>query len=199
MTDITLFTSNQEQEILKAIDEIPFGNSGYQIEKLVLSQPSDSRNYRQALLEMWDKYKILKNAQFRRRRNLVEREQNVFLLGLEKDALKKELLQIDIEESDFNISIEDKLIKDAIIELNVYQHMFNRMKKMNRQEFEDAEEEHHKAKAIQQSERDILTQGSISQGNLEYLANINLNPYSVDLELKKVKENNQRLLSEKII
>lgn len=198
MSNITLFEgSDEEKEVMAAIDEIPFGNSGFMITDLILKHPSDSRNYRQVLLEIWEKYKALKEAQFRRRRHYITRKQKQIELENEKDPLKSQLIEIDIEEQDFKISIEDKMIKDAMVELRLYHSVYKKMPKLTRAEFEASEPEHHRKKAVQQAERDVLTTGTVSQGNLEYLSHVGINPYQAQVELQHLRVSEEkRLLGE---
>jgi hypothetical protein len=178
------FDHDVEKELLAAMMEVPFGNSRFQIETFILNDPKPERAYRQALLEISEKYKSLKQAQFRRRKLDVELRRLEKKQAEHDDPFERELAGIEIEEKTFDISQEDKMIHDAIIQLKVYSDFLQTVPKFTREEFETAEPEYWRMRALMQSEMDVAATGRISAGNADMLAKIGLSPHEMGERLR---------------
>lgn len=192
MTDLQMFDgdTNAESEMLAAFDQIPFGNSAFQVKQMVLDELSPQRKYRKVLLQMKEKYMALKKAEFRYRR-----------LEIELDDLRSQkqtpLIEIDIEEKLFDLDMEKSLVDDAIAELNLYYAIYKGLRKelgeVTRDQFEASEPEYWRERAVKQAELDILATGRISQGNADLLLQAGRNPYNV---LHEVSKGSQKLLKQ---
>lgn len=191
-----------EEELLKAFDEIPFGNTHFQIVHFILNHESPERVYRQALLEIKKLYEALKAAQFRRRRLAIQIRQLEKKQATEKDSDEAELIGIDIEEKQHSAAMEDTLIKDAIVEIQTYYDAFKQLKAkfghlLTREEFEKSEATYWPPRLLRQAERDMMTMGRITQGNIEALGQIGLDVHATEMEIRKgVEARRQQLLGE---
>jgi DNA-binding PucR family transcriptional regulator len=138
------------------------------------------------------KYTALKESDFKRRK--IEIELKKLRKELEEaetvalDTFNKELKVLEIEENEYKLWIEEKLIKDAVIELKIYLEWLEKMIKdfggvLTREKFDASEPEYWKRRAIRQSERAMICSGTIDDGNIELLQQIGMDPVKVKTEL----------------
>lgn len=188
MTNIT----DIERKLLDIFDAVPFGMSKFQIEKLIVPQDSPERTYRTICVNAHAKYTALKEATFRRERTKIQLDKLKEYFG-SKDKYEDKLKKIDIEEKEYQLWIEEKLIRDCVIELEIYIALLERLAVklgglLTRAQFDASEPEYWKKRAIRQAERDMLSIGTISEGNIEFLQQIEHDPLAVKMELKGILE-----------
>ena len=147
-TDITKITLENSTDVVREIEEafydIPFENSQFQTENFVISsQITPERAYRAIGLRMHAKLRALNEAKFGRMKeeiDLDEIEHKLQDLTLNQFDRRRELIKR--EEILSRRQWTDKLINDAISELNVLYKHFKALPKYTRQQFEQGEHLH---------------------------------------------------------
>ena len=143
-----LITLDNTDDVVKEIEEaffdIPFENSQFQTEHFVInSQLTPERAYRAIGLRMHNRLRALREAQFSRMREDVDIDELRAKLSLsETNKFDRRRFEIDIQQKLSNRAFTEKLINDAIAELNVLYHHFKRLPHYTRQQFEAGEREH---------------------------------------------------------
>ena len=143
-----LVTRENTEDVIKEIEDaffdIPFENSQFQTEHFVINAAlTPERAYRTIGLRMHNRLRALREAQFQRMREDVDIDELRAKLKLsETNKFDKRRHEIDIQEKLANRAFTEKLINDAIAELNVLYHHFKRLPKFTRQQFEAAEHEY---------------------------------------------------------
>ena len=143
-----LITTENTDDVVKEIEEaffdIPFENSQFQTEHFVINaQLTPERAYRAIGLRMHNRLRALREAQFSRMREDVDIDELRAKLSLsETNKFDRRRFEIDIQQKLSNRAFTEKLINDAIAELNVLYHHFKRLPHYTRQQFEAGEREH---------------------------------------------------------
>jgi hypothetical protein len=178
--------------------EVPFGHSMYQIQRFIANNETPERTYRNVLLQIDQKQKALKACSFRRRRleiDLQEIEEKLpNAVGYDYDRL-----MVDLEEKEYNLNQEIKLIEDAIIEIKIYEDVLSKLPEFTREEFEGGEKKYWQQRLLGDARREIQANGTVGPGTLDSLEKIGLVPGRVngaftiledysDLEPKRVRE-----------
>lgn len=132
------------QEIEDAFYDIPFENSAFQTESFVIAaQITPERAYRSIGLRMNAKLRALNEAKFGRMKediDIDELKEKLSDLNLNKwDRMR---FEIDIQQKLSNRRFTDKLINDALAELNVLYGHFKALPKFTREQFEQGERRH---------------------------------------------------------
>lgn len=149
----------KEQESIKDImgslmditEFVPFWNSDYQNRKVVIWwQLTPERAYRHSALRIQNRLNALNECYF----SLKENELKIKRLTREIDRLNNEnpidydidieMKQIEIDKFNSSKPLTEKLIKDAIQEINSLSPIINSMGKITKEQFENWEEEHFK-------------------------------------------------------
>ena len=140
-----IITTDNVTDVVKEIEEaffdIPFENSQFQTEHFVINaQLTPERAYRAIGLRMHNRLRALREAQFSRMREDVDIDELRAKLSLsETNKFDRRRYEIDIQQKLSNRAFTEKLINDAIAELNVLYHHFKRLPKFTRQQFEAGE------------------------------------------------------------
>lgn len=140
-----LITLDNTDDVVKEIEEaffdIPFENSQFQTENFVINAAlTPERAYRAIGLRMNNRLRALQEARFSRMREDVDIDELRAKLSLsETNKFDRRRYEIDIQQKLSNRAFTEKLINDAIAELNVLYHHFKRLPKFSRKEFEAAE------------------------------------------------------------
>jgi len=143
-----LKTIEQVDSILDEVNEaffnIPFENSAFQTEKFVIAASiTPERAYRSIGLRMSSKIRALQEAKYSRLNNeidLDEINEKIASGDLDKYDLRRENVKRQKASADVNYC--DKLINDAITELNVLYRHFKALPKFTRKQFEAGEKRH---------------------------------------------------------
>lgn len=161
------------QQFSNAVKHIPFGHSGFQIENFISKKETPERAYRQIMLEMNDKLIALKQCEFRRKRIEIDIKELDIKIAI-SSGFEKQRAEVDLEEKLFTLSIENKLIEDAIIELNIYETLRKKFPQYTRQEFESSEYDYWKNRLLGEAKAQYLSSGRIDHGTLMTLEKINI-------------------------
>lgn len=153
------------------MQEIPFGNSVFQIAQFILNQESPERAYRAALVNYDAKMKALKESDFRRKRKDIDlREIDEKLLKAE--GFERERLLIDKEEAEYGLNEELKLIHDCKVEIEAYKKVIESLPAYSREDFEKSELSYWKTRLLKQAQLEIKSTGFITYGVLDSLFKI---------------------------
>ena len=146
MNDIIVITEENAKEVIGQINDaffdIPFGNSQFQIENFVVaSQVTPERAYRAIGLYMQDKLKALEEAKYNRMKEDIDIDELKHNINQPNfSSFDKRRFQLEIDKKLNDRIYTDKLINDAIKELNVLYKHFTALPKFSREQFENAEE-----------------------------------------------------------
>ena len=163
-------------DIIKFVDENEnsLGMSDFQSRYFVVnSQVTDYRRVRQALLEIDTRIGSQKQIERQRRKRMIEKQILERDIANEPDELKKQLIQVDINQADWDIHMYDK--KEVMVqnELNNFVNMVKAVVPNLEalQQFgthnEQLEREYWITRMAKQAAMDLNTIGRISQGNLD--------------------------------
>lgn len=205
-TDITDISATYNDEFFtnfyKVIGEIPFEHSAFQIKQMILSKESPERILRQCCLEMHSKLEALNKARFNWKKNNV----NIRKLQSEIDdentnEFDRELKAIEIEELENGMRVQEKFIKDALIDLSIYHAIYDELPKPTRKKFEESEKQYWHTRIVQDAQKELLTTGTVQKGTIDTLQKLGYDPTVVMVELKmltekQVKERSAKILTE---
>ena len=155
MTDQLVTTENIGdvlQEIDEAFYDIPFENSAFQNENFVIAaQMTPERAYRAIGLRMHSKIAALKEAKYGRMKEEIDIEElQAKIDDPSTNTYDRRRAQIDIQQKLDHRSFTDKLINDALSELNLLYKHFKVMPRYSREEFERGERLHFEQKLTRQ-------------------------------------------------
>lgn len=189
---------NVLDELREAMENVPFGNSQFQIEKFILDEPSPERQYRKALLQINQKLAALDECKFRRQRLEIDLEEIDDRIAKSKNKFEKQRLKIDKEEKELQLTKEVKLINDAIIEVETYYKVYSSLPKFTRKQFELSEYVYWERRLIADAERELLTTGRIDLGTLKSLNQINITPVRTEVGQIEFRKTEPMLIEEKL-
>lgn len=123
---------------------IPYGNSDFQNRAFAIGgYEGAERQYRATLLRWRDRRQALREAQYNLRRNDIEmRRLQAKIDDPATDAFDRELAQIDLEERRERMPDAEKLIRDAIAEMETCVQVARGFPELTRAEFEAGELPH---------------------------------------------------------
>jgi hypothetical protein len=181
------------QELEDAYYDIPFENSDFQNEMFVIaSQITPERAYRAIGLRMFSKLQALNDAKFGRELEdieIAEIEETLESPTLGKWERKK--LDVELRKKLSNRRYTDKLINDALRELNVLYKHFKLLPKFTREQFEGGERRHFEQRLVRQlSGVGDGPRGSLLHMNEDYAA---LVEFEHDLQLTLEEGSDQEI------
>lgn len=137
-------TNDILQELEAAFFDIPFENSDYQNKTFVLAaQITPARAYRAIGLRMSAKLRAINELKFNRQREEVDIDEwQAIIDSPGSTSFAKRRAQIDIDQKLSVRNYTDKLLNDAIHELNMLYAEFKTFPKYTREQFEQEEELH---------------------------------------------------------
>jgi hypothetical protein len=131
-------------QLHEAYYDIPFENSDFQNRAFVMAaQQTPARAYRAVGLRMFSKLHAVKKHLMQRKRNDIDlREKQHRLANENLTEFDVERLQLDVVELQDGLRYADKLLNDAIRELNCLYAEFKKLPRYTREGFEREEEYH---------------------------------------------------------
>lgn len=148
MNEIAQITQETADDVIKELEDafydIPFENSKFQTEAFVIAaQITPERAYRSIGLRMMAKLRALNEAKFNRMKQQIDIDEIEYKLNnSELDPFERRRQELKKQEILSGNYWSDKLINDAIEELNVLYKHFKTLPKFTREQFESAEKLH---------------------------------------------------------
>jgi len=154
------------EEVLAELDDayydIPFGNSDYQNKAFVMAaEMTPARAYRHIGLRMFNRIAAIKELKFSRlleEVDIEEKQAEIDNPGTSPFDVKRR--KIELEQIADRRAQTDKLLNDAIKELNCLYAEFKKFPKYTRLQFE-AEEEQHFVMKLEHKENSALAMGLV--------------------------------------
>lgn len=153
----SMVVSDLIEDVERLSENIPFGNSRFQNEELVVKRNlTQGRQLRDGLLSLNSRIQALREAYYARKLedlNIREKKIEIKKIEVEKrrtdNELEKELLEIQIDKLDIEIEKIlsnrnhcNKIIKDAMVEMQDLYLSIKSLPEYTREEFENEEKEH---------------------------------------------------------
>ncbi len=155
------------------MENVPFGNSIFQTLMGIPKEPA--RAYRHILLQINTKLQAFDECRFRRARLEVDIDE--LRIKIEKSSFNefdKKRFKIDLEEKCLNLRKEEKLIRDAGIELLALNKTLEALPEISRIDFEQDEKAYWKNRLLKDSENELIAYGRPQKGTLETLESIGI-------------------------
>jgi hypothetical protein len=132
------------REIEAAFFDIPFENSAFQTENFVLAgQITPERAYRAIGLRMHKKLIAVQESLIGQEKGKVEEEEMQEKLNSpDLNKYEKRIMELELQKRQIYKPFQQKLLNDAIAELNVLYKHFKALPKYTRAEFEAGEKRH---------------------------------------------------------
>jgi len=132
------------KEVQDAFYDIPFENSAFQTENFVIAgQITPERAYRAIGLRMNKKLIAVQEALIGKEMQKVEEEEiRAKLESPDYNQFEKRKFELELQKRQINKPFGDKLLNDAIKELNVLYKHFKALPKYTREQFEAGEKRH---------------------------------------------------------
>jgi len=165
------------KELQEYCEHLPFGNSAFQIIHFVNeSKDHPGRASRKIALQIRSKITALKEAEYVRENIKLDIDELNAKRPLTRIGKKRKSLEID--KKMFDLEDQEKVIKDALFELKLYEKMIKDLPKISsRKEFEDQEMSYWKDRLQKDACREIQYNGSVEKGTLMSLEQIGLKNY----------------------
>ena len=131
-------------EILQSFDDIPFGNSDFQIENFIINAGlTPERAFRSICLNLRTRLNDLSESYYNKMKLDVDLEELKEKIGDQKtNKFDKRRAEIELEQKIYQQNYTNKLIKDAIHEVEIYYKYWKMLPHPNREDFEKAEEKY---------------------------------------------------------
>lgn len=159
--------------LMAEMDNVPFGNSLFQIEHFTDGRETPERRYRHVLLQLRQRIAALKAAEFQRERIKVDLEElGKKLAKWLVNPFDRRRMEIDMQEKAWQLREQETLIKDAMIEVEAYVAMLKKLPKPTREQFEAAEPGHWRKRLEADAKNQILANGHADAGTIKALNDI---------------------------
>ncbi|QGH73443.1 MAG: hypothetical protein [Podoviridae sp. cty5g4] len=164
---------NDLDDIKTQFKNVPFGESMFQIKAFNRGQETPERLYRNCLLQLDKKIRALYECKFRRRRIDIDIAELKSKLNQAK-SFDKQRYEIDIEEKEYQLETEIKLIEDALIEVEVYKKILSEIPQFTREEFEKSESVYWEKRLLGDMKKEMLSSGSVGKDTIKSLEQIGI-------------------------
>lgn len=191
----------ENKDIFKAVEEHgTWSMSDFQSRYFVVnSQVTDYRRVRQALLEIDTRIASKKQVERNLKKTQVQKKIEERKLENTSDDLEKELIILEIDQLDYDISVYEKRLRVIIEELDTFadivKHIVANAEDLEYYKKHDEVEERNYwiARMGKQAAMDLMTIGRIGQGNMDSIA---MMPLEVQKDTVKVALKYNALLGE---
>lgn len=163
------------EELKQLMDNVPFGNSEFQIKQFVSSQETPERKYRNALLQAKSKIQALEETKYKRDLLEVDLRELEEKLSVETNPHEKRRHEINLKYKRQQLDDQMKLIADAIFELSAYKQIIDSLPKFSREQFEQAELNYWQQRLLNDAKREYLAGNRVEKGTLESLNKVGIN------------------------
>jgi hypothetical protein len=174
-------------ELEDAFFDIPFENSRFQTERFVIAaQKTPARAYRTLGLQIFNKIQAVKQYLIKSELSKIDQEENEYLMSLPSTSeFEKRRLALKNTEIRESKKWADKLLNDALCDINYLYNEFKRYPKYTREEFEKEEALHFQV--------DLEQQVRLPNGAADSLTNMSLNHLKLQ-EMINNPEETQKLI-----
>jgi len=171
MNEIEVLKKFPLDEIEKSFMDIPFGNSDFQIENFIInSQITPERAFRAVCLTMRSKIGALREAYYSKKRQQIDLDELQYKIkNSELNEFDRRRAEIDYEEKLVQNTDTQKLINDALHEVELLYEYWKKLPHPTRSEFEAKEDEYYKNNLYRQAIG--ITGASESLLNMGYVVN----------------------------
>jgi hypothetical protein len=152
-------------------NDVPLGNSIFQIRNFTDGCETPQRRYRHCFLQLRQKMIALRESQFRRKRLDVDIQEIIEKLKTATN-FEHERLEVDLEEKQFYLDIEIKLIDDCMVEIAAYKTEIDCLPKFTREEFENGEADYWEKRLLNNARREMISTGTVSTETIAVLERI---------------------------
>lgn len=144
--------SNVLTQLETAFYDIPFENSDFQNRAFVVAaQQTPARAYRAIGLRMFSKIRAVKEYKFQQERNQIDiEEKEAKIADPDTSDFDRRRLRLDIMQIQDGQAWGEKLLNDALRELDCLYAEFNKLPRYNREQFELEERKHFDARMERQ-------------------------------------------------
>lgn len=169
-----------------AFFDIPFQNSDFQTRAFVIAaQQTPGRAYRAAGLQMFSKIEAIREYKFQTEMKAIDIEEKISKIADQQTSdFDRRRLRLEIAHAESGKRYSEKLLNDALHELNVLYEEFSRLPKYTRAQFEAEEHAHFSAKLGRQLQ---------CSGPKEALLNMSEDLPSMDLRISNALSEMKRL------
>jgi hypothetical protein len=143
---------------------------------VVNSQVTNHRRVQQALIEIETRIAAKKQVERNMKRTSVEKKIKERELAYEKDELVKELILLDIDQLNYDLSVYEKKLIACLNELEMFSNVVKDIApdmetlKAFCQPNEEEEQQYWITRMAKQAAMDLISTGRIGQGNLDSIA-----------------------------
>lgn len=155
------------------MSNVPFGNSIFQIQNFTAGKETPQRRRRHCFLQLNQKLNVLKECEFRRRRYEIDIAEVQEKLKA-AEGFEKQRLGIDLEEKQYWLGVEIKLIEDCMIEIAAYRQLLESLPEFTREEFEQAEQAYWEKRLLGDAKREMLSMGTVRPETIQSLEDIGM-------------------------
>jgi hypothetical protein len=161
--------------IMAEMDNIPFGNSRFQAEHLVDGQEAPARQYRHVMLQLRQKIAALKATEHQGERTRIDIEELEHkLAGKIENDFDRRRMEVDLKEKRWQLREAETLVHDAMIEIQNYLRVKEKLPTPTREEFEAAELGYWRKRLMNDAKLEYQAAGRIETGTLKALAKVDI-------------------------
>lgn len=132
---------------LELVDEVPWGNSDWQNKNVIVNgEMTPERAYRHSSLRIMNRLQALNECYYALRKDNIMLKKFERQLLTEEDELERELIQLEIDKIKSGRPYTQKLVRDAINEIDSLAPIIQSMGKLSKEQFESAEDGYFKLK-----------------------------------------------------
>lgn len=191
---------NGTESFCQLIGTVPLGNSAFQTEKFGVHHIGPCRTYRQVILELRDRSEALNKAKHEQERieiKIRQKRRKIEKLKA-KEGLADEvrLLEIDIEELEYQLKGQQVLIDDARIKVEELLGHLGKFPKISREQFEAEELKYWVYRLLLEAKMQILQTGRMQAGTAEALLRAGIDPVEATILLNAETESKVAQLQE---
>lgn len=146
MTDIEIkekISKININQLYETFKQIPFGNSDFQDKYFIVnSQLTPARAFRAVCLQLRDRIQALHETYYNLQKENIDIEELQEKLEKEENKYEKRRIGLEIEKKIFERIDTEKLVEDALHEVEYLMKLYNELPHPTREEFEAEEQEH---------------------------------------------------------
>lgn len=174
-----MLTKDDIEQLKDEMRQVPFGNSQFQVRHFTPGGEGPERRYRNCLLQINRKLQALQECEFRRQRLEIDMEEIASRLSEDMkwdrmSVFDERRARIDLDEKQYALNTEVKLIEDALIEIEVYRDELSRLPKFSRDEFERGEKQYWINRLLGDAQRQMISMGHVEIGTMQSLQQIGI-------------------------